>query len=574
MGPTTTLRPLPRGTPFGLGNGLMWVWREKGGAAYVRSNGSKARSAKSGPRGRVPWLRLPGWKGLWPYREILLGFGLGLCTRCTLWRFPFYPVHEVLRRLHLARQKSGEARSGGGPRGTGSNPWIYFFLIMANNMEVECATERVSAQSKYSRARPSGSTSWANMVEETEKSQTVNLPNQQINNSARFFFIKRNDGSFEKTSPFLIQKCMQSYVGEVKNIKKVRSGDILVEVADDKQSEKIQKLNNFAYCDVTISPHNSLNISRGVISEPDLLYCPEEEIVSNLENQNVSYARRITIKRDGKIIPTKHIILTFQSPKIPSHVTAGYLKCSVRPYIPNPLRCFQCQRYGHSKNSCRGTLTCARCSAPGHDSEQCEESPKCVNCEGNHPSYATSCPKYKIEKEVQTVRVTQNMSYQDARRIVETRTPKSGFSYAAASAIKQSVNPVMISIAIQTDMLNQNLIMEPVTLKVDQTTTHSQSLVSKSTLKKGSGNTAPPPQSKKNSKKKQPVTKLENRLKKEKPSFYKSKPTIYQKSQKRNDDEDEMSLSASDLSDDVMEDAAGDSIPIEKANQPLSKFFR
>ncbi|GBN08076.1 hypothetical protein AVEN_273830-1 [Araneus ventricosus] len=43
------------------------------------------------------------------------------------------------------------------------------------------------------------------------------------------------------------------------------------------------------------------------------------------------------------------------------------MRLSVRPYIPNPLRCFKCQRFGHSKTSCRGTLTCARCAEVGHD---------------------------------------------------------------------------------------------------------------------------------------------------------------------------------------------------------------
>lgn len=71
-------------------------------------------------------------------------------------------------------------------------------------------------------------------------------------------------------------------------------------------------------------------------------------------------ARRIKIYRwDEQIpsnqiqIPTKHIILTFNSPNIPKSIEAGYLSCSVRPYNPNSLRCFKYQRFGHSKMSCR-----------------------------------------------------------------------------------------------------------------------------------------------------------------------------------------------------------------------------
>ncbi|GFV93040.1 hypothetical protein TNCV_3427521 [Trichonephila clavipes] len=38
----------------------------------------------------------------------------------------------------------------------------------------------------------------------------------------------------------------------------------------------------------------------------------------------------------------------------------AYIRCPVRPYIPNPLRCFQCQRFGIQKRL-RGQPTCPRC---------------------------------------------------------------------------------------------------------------------------------------------------------------------------------------------------------------------
>ncbi|GFX25507.1 putative RNA-directed DNA polymerase from transposon X-element [Trichonephila clavipes] len=91
-----------------------------------------------------------------------------------------------------------------------------------------------------------------------------------------------------------------------------------------------------------------------------------------MAEQNVSQVRRITIRRDGQVLKTKHLILTFATPDLPQSVKVAYLHCPVRPYIPNPLRCFQCQRFGHSKTTCRGQPTCARCAEVGHDSADCK----------------------------------------------------------------------------------------------------------------------------------------------------------------------------------------------------------
>ncbi|GFY16063.1 uncharacterized protein TNCV_341121 [Trichonephila clavipes] len=158
--------------------------------------------------------------------------------------------------------------------------------------------------------------------------------------------------------------------------------------------------------------------SRVVISEPDLLSTPEAEILDGFSDQGVIQVRRITIKKDATIIPTKHLILTFNSPKLPCTIKAGYLNCKIRPYIPNPLRCFKCQRFGHSQTSCRGQLTCSRCATVGHSSTDCTLEPKCVNCMQSHPSDSKLCQKWKLEKQIQEIKTNKNISYFEARKLI------------------------------------------------------------------------------------------------------------------------------------------------------------
>ncbi|KFM60176.1 hypothetical protein X975_06535, partial [Stegodyphus mimosarum] len=136
--------------------------------------------------------------------------------------------------------------------------------------------------------------------------------------------------------------------------------------------------------------------------------------------------------KDDQLINTKHIILTFRSSDLPKSIKAGYIHCPVRPYIPNPLRCFQCQSFRHSKMSCRGKTTCARCSVEGHDMENCNAEPLCANCKGNHAAFSRQCPKWKAEKEVQTIKVTKNISYAEARKLITDAQPRKYLSYAGA----------------------------------------------------------------------------------------------------------------------------------------------
>ncbi|GFW90111.1 uncharacterized protein TNCV_1789331 [Trichonephila clavipes] len=230
--------------------------------------------------------------------------------------------------------------------------------------------------------------------------------------------------------------------GEPKSVKRLRSEDLLIETLSALQTKSFLLANTFLDSSVTISPHISLNTSRGVISELNLLSTPESEILEGFSDQGVIHVRRITTKKDVTIIPTKHLILNFNSSNLSTTIKAGYLNCKILPYIPNPLSCFKCQRFGHSETSCRGQLTCSRCASVGHASTDCSLERKCVNC--SQPKYSNSkfCPKWKTEKEIQTIKINRNISYLEARKLIE---PQSSQTYAKVT------KPSIATSTTQTD---------------------------------------------------------------------------------------------------------------------------
>ncbi|KAF0300444.1 hypothetical protein FJT64_027057 [Amphibalanus amphitrite] len=156
-----------------------------------------------------------------------------------------------------------------------------------------------------------------------------------------------------------------------------------------------------------------------------------------LAEDDTQAARRIMTKRGT--VSTNNIILTFDSTDLPSEIRVGYVKVRVRPFVPAPMRCFRCQRFGHTKDNCRGRPTCSKCASQDHTDETCDsETPRCVNCgEGQtpHSAYDRSCPAYVKEKEIMTIKATRNLSFKEAREVYNQSHPKT--SYAQKEALRR-----------------------------------------------------------------------------------------------------------------------------------------
>ena len=165
-------------------------------------------------------------------------------------------------------------------------------------------------------------------------------------------------------------------------MKKLSSGSLLIEAEKPKHAGNL--LNAFLPNPAKCSPHVSLNTSRGIIRCTDLAGVSEEEIVYELSMQQFTGARSITVFRDGIRRETNTIVLTFNSAILPKSLKIGYLNVGVDLYIPNPLQCYTCFKYGHHKRKCNKNTSEALCKHCGevantHDSTSCKNTVKCAN---------------------------------------------------------------------------------------------------------------------------------------------------------------------------------------------------
>ena len=251
-----------------------------------------------------------------------------------------------------------------------------------------------------------------------------------------------------KLSPFAVEKMILGKFGTVNKVTKMRSGSLLIEATRPAQARNILDTTSFMDIDVKATPHRSLNTSKGVIRDHgrDLYDMNEMDIVSELRDQGVEGVSRFILKKDGKEIKTNTLFITFATPTPPAKLRIGYYNVDVKLYIPNPLRCFTCQEFGHSRKYCKNPLRCWKCGNEGHDGSECtSESICCVNCKGKHFSSDKSCPTWIFEKEVQRVKAEKALPYGEARRLVTASSTSSSSpiptSYASAvrSTPKRSI---------------------------------------------------------------------------------------------------------------------------------------
>ena len=274
---------------------------------------------------------------------------------------------------------------------------------------------------------------------------------------ARYLIVKAKVGhNFTLMSPFAISKGIQVHVSKPVNVKKLKSGDLLVEVDNEKHSKSLLAATKLVSVPVEVSPHRSLNEKKGVIRCPDIKNCTEDEILEELSSQNVTNIRKISVRRDGELKPTGTFIVTFEGSVLPNVVKVGYLNVKVNMFIPNPMRCFNCQKFGHFRSNCRQPPKCCNCGKSGHEQSDCSEEPNCINCNGSHAASSKACSKWVEEQAIQKIKAEKGLPYPEAKRLLNPTTSNTAQSYAQATSNSQATNkatPVITcDTACQTDI--------------------------------------------------------------------------------------------------------------------------
>ena len=257
-------------------------------------------------------------------------------------------------------------------------------------------------------------------------------PEQDKRESAESFIVilRFNDKAQEimkKLNPLVLTYTLAKVIGDIQYAKVLGDGNLLVKCANGEQGEKALKVKELGKVKVVSSGRVGVRNGgggKGVITGVHLSV-DMEELKKHLRGGKIKNVQRMKATREGVKKDSETVLIEFDGQAIPKRVFLGFMSYPVRMYVPKPLRCFNCQRFGHIAQYCKEKRRCARCGGE-HEYGKCGTGvqPKCCNCGGAHSVAYGGCEVMQRENKVQKVRVERGISYAEAVKVSREQNPE------------------------------------------------------------------------------------------------------------------------------------------------------
>ncbi len=287
--------------------------------------------------------------------------------------------------------------------------------------------------------------------------------------------IAENEGSLTKVNPIILEKILDNVASGHTDCRRNKDGQISFKTKTAQQAKKLigkktLQISPTEQIVVEFSLIDSLNCSRGTVFGTDLLNIPiegENGLLPHLKKYGVVAIEGIKTRgKDGQLDFRGLHVLTFDMREPPEEIRVGFLKYTVKKWIPSPMKCQFCLDYGHTKNRCKkGIKLCRKCDNPEHEG-QCQTI-KCHVClppKDDHESFAAVCPRMKKEKKICQEKVARNISYAEAKKVVEDEV-----ELEFSKALRQGISGNREEIdKIDLEQKEADLILEELKRKVEK----------------------------------------------------------------------------------------------------------
>ena len=245
------------------------------------------------------------------------------------------------------------------------------------------------------------------------------------NNWSRFIVLKTES----RISPLVLEnKLLSSYPTREMCFRPQKTNEWLIEATTKAQSDIFLSIKEIQGIKVTVKSHDMLNYVQGTVVLPQLHddeQIPDKSIL--LESLKLRYDNIHDIEvyeipsRKDDILPTRIAKIKFVGQDLPQKIKVLGQNREVRPYVPKPLQCRQCCKFGHTHKVCQNKEICVVCGSEEHTTDWNCPDTKCSNCGQPHHAKSKECPFYIYNTELKLLMSRTGMAVREAKLELKVR---------------------------------------------------------------------------------------------------------------------------------------------------------
>ena len=254
-----------------------------------------------------------------------------------------------------------------------------------------------------------------------------------------------------KLEHHLLKRCPTKEI----SFRSIKENEWLVETTTRQQSESLLSMTNIDGVGVEVTKHVNLNSIKGTVILPK--YDEDEEEIDKkmlFESLQMRYSNVEDLElynipnKKYPDSPLKVAKIKFQGQNLPSKIIVFGQNREIRPYVPSPLQCKNCSKFGHTTKKCFNQSVCAYCSSSDHETKwKCGQA-RCINCGQNHHSRSKECCFYLYNAELRLLQDRTGMSIKEAKLELQIR----GFKDPS----KNPLFKTLVQSNTKSDLVKQN----------------------------------------------------------------------------------------------------------------------
>src|SRR6267154_334748 len=247
-------------------------------------------------------------------------------------------------------------------------------------------------------------------------------------------FIKGVKENLLNKNPIKLKQALTNIDGSFKGDQiKYSKDNLKIHCKSQEQKNRLLNVKILLGIEVIASEHNAISRASSNLDEYErvIIFGVSTDIEENdiCEETKAISAKRLLSKKAPNLdrVPSETVVLSYYADP-PKSVSIGFKEFKTKLFVPQPIRCWNCQHYGHSEKVCRGKLTCPRC-AQNHKFEDCKipavisndpsipsanSGLRCVNCQQAHSAAYRGCPMFLKQKDILEIKYTNKITYAQA----------------------------------------------------------------------------------------------------------------------------------------------------------------